>query len=410
MASDDFLKPLQQRRNRLLELGSQLRSQQDRRQELERAVNDYKSYDPVSERGKFDKLNAKAAELSREITNAQKSKATLDLQLKAVRSEQINPVLFWKIFTAEQKQLRAEVGRFKRKILAVDQRIKSDQTTLSKANSRAELARKRLAEHNKFDLESTVRLLSGLPESIERIKADRAALSAELPRIENRIQPHMQEHERLSSEVTTLNSDIIAAEVFSRNLDSAPNGYERKKIHEKCENRFGTGRPAEVVKDRRGELRRLENNIPKLERRIRDELQKFDRNIEHLLIDGNNVCYEGQSFIELRALTALLEALTDRYTVTVVFDASIRSLLKANTQEIQRRLGRSITTHIAPTKTGADEYLLKLTENSKSTFILSNDRYAEYHDYDAVKSERLLRFLIADGKLMANDLDITVNI
>ena len=45
-----------------------------------------------------------------------------------------------------------------------------------------------------------------------------------------------------------------------------------------------------------------------------------------------------------------------------------------------------------------------------SAFILSNDRFAEYHDYSAVKSGRLFRFLIADGKLMANDIDVTVNL
>ncbi|WP_299380734.1 hypothetical protein, partial [uncultured Kiloniella sp.] len=321
-----------------------------------------------------------------------------------------SPVLFWKFFKEEQKQLRAEAARLKRKANAVVQRLENDKATLSETNSQAELAKKRLAEHDKFDLENTVRLLSGIPKSIDRTKADRAAASAELTLIETRIRPHVQEHERLQSEVSTLNSDIAGAEVFNRNLDAAPNGYERKKIHEQCESRFGTGRPADVINDRRGKVRRLENNIPKLERRIRDELEKSDRNIEHLLIDGNNVCYEGQTFIELRALIALLAALADQFAITVVFDASIRSLLKASTQDIKRRLGPSITTYIAPTKTGADEYLLKLAGNIKSTFILSNDRYAEYHDFDAVKSGRVLRFLIADGKLMANDFDISVNI
>lgn len=410
MVSNEFLWPIQKRRDRLSELGSQLRNLQDKYQELERAVKNFKAYQPDVEREKLVRLDAKASELLLEIANLERSKAVLDMQLKDVRSKQVSPVLLWKFFNEEQKQLRAEAARLQRKANAVVQRLENDKATLSETNSQAELAKKRLAEHVKFDLENTVRLLSGIPKSIDRTKADRAAASAELTRIETRIRPHVQEHERLQSEVSTLKSEIATAEDFNRNLDAAPSGYERKIIHEQCESRFGTGRPAEVINDRRGKVRRLENNIPKLERRIRDELEKSDRNIEHLLIDGNNVCYEGQTFIELRALIALLAALADQFAITVVFDSSIRSLLKASTQDIKRRLGPSITTYIAPTKTGADEYLLKLAGNLKTSFILSNDRYAEYHDFDAVKSGRVLRFLIADGKLMANDLDISVNI
>ena len=67
-------------------------------------------------------------------------------------------------------------------------------------------------------------------------------------------------------------------------------------------------------------------------------------------------------------------------------------------------------THVAPSKTAADEYLLKLVGKNKSTFILSNDRFGEYHDYDVVNSGRVLRFLIAGGKFIANDFDISVSI
>lgn len=180
-------------------------------------------------------------------------------------------------------------------------------------------------------------------------------------------------------------------------------------IHNACKEAFGKGKPKEVISDRRGKIRGLDNNIPKLERRIREELQKLERTIGHLLIDGNNACYEGQSFIGLRALTALVQELGGRFKTTVVFDASIRAMLKTDTQGIERTLGTLVNTHVAPTKSAADEYLLKLADQDNSAFILSNDRFAEYHDYAAVKSGRLFRFLIADGKLMANDIDVSVS-
>lgn len=140
-------------------------------------------------------------------------------------------------------------------------------------------------------------------------------------------------------------------------------------------------------------------------------LQKLHRNISHLLIDGNNACYEGGDlFIGLRAISALLRSLGAPYKITVVFDASIRSLLKTDPQGIERALGPTVSTHVVPSGTAADEYLLKLADKDDGAFILSNDRYAEYHDYDVVRSGRLLKFMIADGKLMVNDLDINVGI
>jgi hypothetical protein len=228
-------------------------------------------------------------------------------------------------------------------------------------------------------------------------------------RIEAKIRPHTQELDRLKSELATLNADIARASRFEQGLSSAANTYERAMIHKECEEKFGTGSPKQVISDRRGKIRSLDNNIPKLERRIREELEKLERTIGHLLIDGNNACFERQSFIGLRAISALLRELGGRYKTTVVFDAKIRAMLKTDTQGIERALGTSVNTHVAPTKSAADEYLLKLADQDNSAFILSNDRFAEYHDYAAVKSGRLFRFLIADGKLMANDIDVSVN-
>ena len=237
-----------------------------------------------------------------------------------------------------------------------------------------------------------------------------AAANVELERIEEKIRPHSQELERLESELETFNSDIAKADRLDRDLTAAENSYERAMIHQECEKKFGSGSPRHVINDRRGKVRRLENNIPKLERRIRDELKKLDRTISHLVIDGNNACYEGQSFIGLRGISALLEALGDRFKVTVVFDATIRAMLQSDNQGIEKVLSPKAATHVAPTKTAADEYLMKLAGKDQSVFILSKDRFAEYHDYDVVKSRRVLRFLIADGKLMANELDISIRV
>lgn len=408
MTPNDLLEPLRRRRSRIEKLAERVRTLESTRQELQHAIAGYRAFEPELEKGKIERLEKTAADLSRKSVDQDVNKTSLERRLRDTTAAKANPLAVWKFFTAEQKQLRAEAGRLERELAATKQRLSGDQEALSKVRADTTTARRRLSDHESFNLKDAEKRLSSLGPEIERIRTDQAAASAELTRIETRIHPHTQQLDRLKSELATLNAYIARANGFEQDLSSASNSYERAMIHKECEEKFGTGSPKQVISDCRRKIRTLENNIPKLERRIRDELQKLERTIGHLLIDGNNACYEGQSFIGTRAISALLLALGGRYKTTIVFDASIRAMLKTDNQGVERILGTSGNTHVAPTKTAADEYLMKLADNDKNTFILSNDRFAEYHDYDAVESGRILRFLIAEGRLMINDIDIAV--
>jgi rRNA-processing protein FCF1 len=131
--------------------------------------------------------------------------------------------------------------------------------------------------------------------------------------------------------------------------------------------------------------------------------------IDSIIIDGNNACYSSSSdFIGLSAVRTLAQHLSKRFKVTVVFDASIRKLLKASTQDIQKNLGREISTYVAPSKNAADEYILKLAEGCDRSYIITNDRYSEWHDYDAVREARAINFLISSDKIIVNDLDVSI--
>jgi predicted nucleic acid-binding Zn-ribbon protein len=409
MNATNPLEPLQRRRSRIKRLTEQHRAMQETQRRLRDSIESYKAFIPEVEREKIKHFESTSVGLSQKIADEEVNKANLENHLKDTRATQTNPLVFWKFFTAEQKRLRFEANQLRKEISAINENLVSDNEALSKVKANLSSAKKRISEHECFDLSEAETQLAAIQPKTRQTASDLAAAKAELERIEEKIRPHSQELDRLKSELETFNSDIAKADRLDRDLTAAENSYERAMIHQECEEKFGSGSPRHVINDRRGKIRRLENNIPKLERRIRDELKKLDRKISHLVIDGNNVCYEGQSFIGLRGISALLEALGDRFKVTVVFDASIRAMLKSDSQSIEKVLGPKAATHVAPTKTAADEYLLKLAGKDQSVFILSNDRFAEYHDYDVVKSRRVLRFLIADGKLMANELDISIS-
>lgn len=409
MSSVDLLEPLRRRRSRLERLAEQVKTLEKIRQELQRAIADYTKFRPEIERGNVESLEISAKSLSEKIADQEVNKANLDRRIQDANSAKVSPLVIWEYFTAEQKQLRSEASRLSVELSSIKQHLSEDQKALSKVHADINAVRKRISDHEKFDLSGSEKRLLSLGPEIERLKAAHAADNAELIRIETKIRPHTKELDRMKSELATLNADIARANRFEQELSSASNSYERAMIHKECEGKFGTGSPKQVINDCRKRIRNLDNNIPKLERRVRDELEKLDRTIEHLLIDGNNACYEGQQFIGLQAISALLREIGSRYKATVVFDSSIRAMLKTDTQGIERALGTSVNTHVAPTKTAADEYLLKLADQDNNAYVLSNDRFAEYHDYNAVKSGRVFRFLIADGKLMANDIDISVS-
>ena len=403
------LEPLQRRRSRLKRLTEQHRAMQETQRALQDSIESYKAFAPDVELKKVERFESTSVGLSQKIADEKVKIANLETRLKDTRATQTNPLVFWKFFTAEQKQIRLESNALRKELSAVNERLVNDNQALSKVRSDLSSAQKRISEHKSFNLNYAETQLAAIQPKTRQIASDLAAAKIELERIEEKIRPHSQELERLETELETFNSDIAKADRLDRDLTAAANSYERAMIHQECEEKFGSGSPRHVIIDRRGKIRRLENNIPKLERRIRDELKKLDRTISHLVIDGNNACYEGQSFIGLRGISALLEVLGDRFKVTVVFDASIRAMLQSDNQGIEKVLSPKAATHVAPTKTAADEYLMKLAGKDQSVFILSNDRFAEYHDYDVVKSRRVLRFLIADGKLMANELDISIS-
>lgn len=409
MTTIDPLDSHRQRAIQIEKLAAELKELESSRKKTQQAIHDYRSFAPGSKKRKIDRLKTSAEVLSGRITVTEAHKAKYERRLRTVKAAQTNPVIVWQYFSRQQKQLRTEVRNLEQALFLAEQRLSDDQARLSGVYVDTETARKSLFDHESFDLLDAEKLLSSLGKKIEQKNADHDAAIDEYMRIDSQIQPHTRELNRLQLQLITLNDDISQAKCFEQDLTSASNSYERAKIHSACSETFEFGSPKKVIEERRRKIRSLENDIAKVQRRIRDTLRKLENSISRILIDGNNLCYEGQTFIGIRAISALLVKLDGQYETTVVFDPSIRAMLATNNQDIERVLGATANIYIAPTRTTADEYLMKLAGKDSNTFILSNDRFAEYHDYEVVKAGRLLRFLIANGKLMLSDIDIAVD-
>ncbi|MDW8223864.1 MAG: hypothetical protein RMJ82_13035, partial [Gemmatales bacterium] len=158
------------------------------------------------------------------------------------------------------------------------------------------------------------------------------------------------------------------------------------------------------------ELRRrvLERDLQKLHQRAAEIARRVSRSIEKIVLDGNNLCFEGNCFIGLAALKAVVPVLAKDYELYLVFDASIRARLKTGDSKIRGEFERYAEVHVVPSRCVADETILELAGEEESTYILSNDRYADFPDKPAVRQGRIITHQIVAGKVFIPDLDISV--
>lgn len=214
---------------------------------------------------------------------------------------------------------------------------------------------------------------------------------------------HKEEHRHAK-----LASTIRLAESFEHELKSATNGFERRQIHERCERELGDGRPGHVLRKSQGEIRGIDDHMRKLRARIERLVRIAQQDIRHIVIDGNNLCYEGRRFVGLAPLEALAPALAQSYEVTLIFDASIRRKLALSDAETTSRFPPSVTVHVVASRSQADETVLAVAETNPRAFVLSNDRFVDYPDKMAVKQQRVLRHEIVGQMVHVHDLHLAV--
>lgn len=209
---------------------------------------------------------------------------------------------------------------------------------------------------------------------------------------------------RYESEYRRISMRIARAKEFESQLNQGE--FEKRRIHDRCFEVLGDRSPNKVRRECEGELPGIRRSIEKLEARI-DSLIRFAiQDIRHIVIDGNNICYEAERFIGLSALEALVPILAQRHTVTLIFDPSIRRKLSLSGQEIEVRFPQAKQVHIVAPRRSADETILSAAGDEPTTFVLSNDRFVDHPEHSVVKDKRVLRHEIVNRTLYLHELQI----
>lgn len=406
----NILEPLERRKRQRTALERQLEAGKAKRKRIEADLLAHSRFNVGEATSELSRLHYDLSTKQKPLDQLVAQISSIKDNIKRLESKASSPLMFITYLSKPQVELRKRISELKSRDAAAKIEIANLESECRNIQDNAQKISNDVSRFSKFDATAANMEIEEIRASENEIIRDLGRVTAEISAILDKAGSHIDEYDRLQQEARKLSAQISKAEQLDLELSHASNGYERAKIHEQCEAQFGDGSPKRILRDARGKLRSVNNNIPKLERRIKDAIQKSERIVSHLIIDGNNACYDNGTFIQLRAVRALVNWAKQEFKVTVVFDSSIRRNLKADDSDIRRYLGASASVYVSPTKTAADEYILKLAGTDPHTFVLSNDRYAEFHDYDAVATERVLRFMIAEDRIMVNDLDLSAPI
>lgn len=262
-----------------------------------------------------------------------------------------------------------------------------------------------LERYRNFDKLCEESALRALEFKLESLKADFSAARSLKDKFDEKNKALLAELLALEERRAILQADISEAESFEQRLSAAANPHERWNIHEECKARFNDGSPKQVIRSKSGELEPVDRTIKKLDKRLRELAQHASRNIETIVIDGNNLCHAQGVFIGLRALIPVAQDLAKRYRVQVVFDPSIRGLLKMHDRDIARALGDNLKVHIVAKGDEADETILDVAA-PENYCVLSNDIFRDFPDKPAVSQQRVVRHKILDGRILIHELDV----
>jgi len=221
-------------------------------------------------------------------------------------------------------------------------------------------------------------------------------------------QPLIDELNCIDSRLHFLERDVRDVKDAMDRLNNASNSYERAMIHQDLEEKYNDGNPGKILQRLRKEKNSLERSRQKLRERLDTIVRQHSNDISTLVIDGCNLLYiYGNEYIGMRPLQTLVrELLAQEYYVIVVFDNSITKRFTEDT--LQEKLGSNIEVHIAPPNIKADEVLLNMADRHDSTYVISNDKFADYPERPTVYKKHILKHHIANGVIQVPELGISL--
>lgn len=370
----------------------------------------YKGFDPEAAIQRRDALVAAIDARSHVISELIARSKALAAEF-SIADEQgsfkLNP-LTW--LSSERAVARRKADALATRVVAMQREIDAV-TALHKEDTQAVQAlHQDIATYGRFDSVRT-------REAIVHAEAELATLVPELQQLQARkrsldaaIAAPLRELRAKQAERGTLQNDMRLADQFKAQLDRAHTGYDKAMAHQACERKFNDGSPGSVKNALRRRLAPLERTINKLEKQIADELRRAQLDVRALIIDGSNIANDASdTFIGLAALEALLPVLARGRQVVVNFDPGFPRMVRLTRREIQQQLPQA-KVYFVPRGSKADPFLIQFADDNPHTYVISNDRYADFAYRETIGAGRVLKHAILNGYATIPDLRISVSL
>lgn len=402
------------------------RDHEDAVNELARWTSQISHY----ERHDLDKANAELRQAERNVTTLQhlKEKSSADaaaLVELAKRLEEDAGLGFdprrW--LSAEREIAKRHLSRVNLELKTMPLKVVESRQEYEAAQTHLEKLKAEIERMRTFDpLESQAAVVA-LRGTIERLQSCMDELISEIARLQplrdaldTSLREPLQHLSEDEEERRKLLTRIDSAEHFQRLLDGATSqndGREKRNIHLRCAQVLGDSDPAAVIMRCRRSLPGVEARILKSQERISAIVRMAMNEVRHIVIDGNNLCYD-QANRKLRdplaALEALVEHLAAKYKVTLIFDPGIIGIAKTRRKDkvsyIKERFPRAAEVHICPSEPDADPTVLGIAEDDPHTYVLSKDKYPDYRAMAAVREKRVLHPNIVASTVFIHELGV----
>lgn len=311
----------------------------------------------------------------------------------------LNPVQ--RSYKAKLKLLKNSHSDLSKKLSFIQSLISELRGSLSDTEGKVE-------RFNAFDLESKMQECSDLLETVDEVRVRFERAKQKRRNMDGKIFDLTKEVHKYRREISSLRNKLSEIKSFEKELELCKNSYERAMIHKECSAQFSDGNPGRLRQKTENQVRGVSRNLDKCILRIENIVMTHVRSIKKVIIDGNNLCYQGEKFIGFRALMQATRILSEKYGVLIVFDRSICKLAKKTESNIRKIFPDNVEIHIVSNAKGADETILELASLKITSFVISNDRFAEFFNIDVVKENRLIRHEIIQNRLLIHELEVNV--
>ncbi|MGO4700452.1 hypothetical protein [Dyella sp. 2RAB6] len=275
------------------------------------------------------------------------------------------------------------------------------------AHAQAKRLQEELVAYKAFDLAAAQQEEVELSQCVATLEASYERANTERAQFDRDYAEPMRELTHKQGERQKILITLSNAKALDARFGLASTPRDRAMLHEECRSRFGVDSPRKVIHDSELKLRGIDRAIQKLEQRLSATAKRESRGIKRLVIDGNNLCYEEQTFLGLAPLKALVPRLADAHEVILVFDSDIRSLVRMNDAEIKSQFPKTVRVHVMTHGKKADEQVLDQASND-GHWVLSNDGFQEFPEKPVVKAGRFLRHSIFNGRVAVEDLGVSL--